>query len=445
VKIIVGTSGSCEGFSVNFGDGSSPATVDLGSLPTGKILTHVYAKTGKPTVTVKGVGECTGSATAKVTVKAGNPSDLSLNQLLNEIYVDPQFGNKSIRGFIIKEINGQVLAGMNTGLSFQPLSTLKLLPYLYTMVEIDKGNATLATNLTWIEATTNDPATPFDETKLGSCYAAGAPGTKQNSAAYSVVLPTMMWFSHNRTLDAFLAKYGPANVTSRGQQLGLASTQMFSGCPQGADMKPWSKNRSTLLDLAKIYEGVDNKTFLTQDATRQAFYANMINITNSGSSYTSPILGGIGPLTLKGIYGLDKIVQREASKLGLPDSVVDQFLQQVIVRGKGGSGGPSDDEIGFSDFLHVTLPFKGFQSPVAELRAKKNGPNNGPPLPKVIVPKSFSIGWFIYNLKKPAGCPDPGAAGAVKATCDAIWHPDRLATFKSEIFAPAIRQALATW
>lgn len=389
-------------------------------------------------------------ATAELAV-GGNVASLSLSLLLDQIYTDPQFGNQSTRGFIVKEINGAVLAGMNTGKSFQPLSTLKLLPYLYAMIEIDKSSsATLQnTSVTWIEATQDDPATSSDERKFASCYSAGATNTKQNSATYSVALPTMMWFSHNRTLDAFLAKFGPDNITNRAHQLGLANTQMFFGCPQGNDPQPWAKNRSTLLDLAKLFEGVDKGTFLTKNSTRQAFYANMININYAGASYDSPMLAASvpssGSFSVKFMYDLPQLVQREASKIGLPDAVVDQFLQQVVVRGKGGSGGPNANETGYSDFLHVTLPFKQPPSLAkVAIKAKKGGPNDQVVV-KEIVPKSFSVGWFIYNLKTPAGCPDPGAAGADKATCDAIWHPERLSHFTSEIFTPAVRKALATW
>jgi len=122
------------------------------------------------------------------------------------------------------------------------------LPYLYTMIEIDTGKATLnGTTVSWIEATKDDPSTPEDDRKYKSCLKTGSPDTKPGSAKLADALPTMMWESHNRTLDAVLDKYGPDNITDRGQQLGLTQTEMHFGCPQpNGPSAPWAANRSTL-------------------------------------------------------------------------------------------------------------------------------------------------------------------------------------------------------
>ena len=53
--------------------------------------------------------------------------------------------------------------------------------------------------------------------------------------------------------------------------------------------------------------------------------------------------------------------------------IVNQFMAaHVAYRGKGGSGGPSSNEVGESDFLEVTLPFKENSN---------------------ITPKKFLVGW----------------------------------------------------
>src|SRR5207253_2158892 len=120
------------------------------------------------------------------------------------------------------------------------LSTLKLLPYLHTMIEVDKGNATLAgTKISWVQLTNGTPAEKTDT----SCLVSGSPGTEAGSAKLADALPTMMWESHNRTLDAVLTKYGPANITARGQKLSLTQTEMYFGCPQPAGpQQPWADN-----------------------------------------------------------------------------------------------------------------------------------------------------------------------------------------------------------
>jgi hypothetical protein len=98
--------------------------------------------------------------------------------------------------------------------------------------------------------------------------------------------------------------------------------------------------------------------------------------------------------------------------------------RSVVLRGKGGSGGPSGDEFGYSDFLYDTLPFK------------QNGR---------IVDKTFVLGWFIYKLKTPPGCPEPKPNDT--GPCQAIWQPeiDARERLHTELHTAAIRQALATW
>ena len=115
-------------------------------------------------------------------------------------------------------------------------------------LEQPPGKATLnGTTVSWIEATKDDPSTPEDDRKYKSCLKTGSPDTKPGSAKLADALPTMMWESHNRTLDAVLDKYGPDNITDRGQQLGLTQTEMHFGCPQpNGPSAPWAANRSTL-------------------------------------------------------------------------------------------------------------------------------------------------------------------------------------------------------
>lgn len=105
----------------------------------------------------------------------------------------------------MKPVGGTALADLAGDWPFQPLSTLKLLPYLYTMIEVDKGNATLAgTSISLTEATVDDPSTKdIDEPKDASCLVPGSPNTQSGSAKLKDALPTMMWESHSRTLDAF--------------------------------------------------------------------------------------------------------------------------------------------------------------------------------------------------------------------------------------------------
>jgi Beta-lactamase enzyme family len=331
-----------------------------------------------------------------------NTESKRLRELLYNLYTQSNFGNRVVRGFLVKRLGDEVLAEHCSDVCFQPLSTLKLLAYLYTMIEVDKGNATMdGTSISWIQPTTGTPAAISDTT----CLKASDPNTLAGSAKLKDALPTMMWESHNRTLDSILNKYGPANITTRGQSLGLRQTEMYFGCAQpNGPQEPWANNTSTLIDIAHLFEGVENLTFVTNATSRQAFDDNMINLNAApGTSYTSPITGRTtGPFDNE---FLRPIVQQEAGPT--KQAIVDEFMKNFALRGKGGSGGPTGDEIGESDYLEVSLPFK------------KNG---------AITIQKFLVGWFVCQLRSEPAPPDQA-----------------LQNFRNEIHRLPIRLALQTW
>jgi hypothetical protein len=184
---------------------------------------------------------------------------------------------------------------------------------------------------------------------------------------------------------------------------------MYFGCPQaGGTTLTWPHNVSTLADLAHLFEGVEALQFVTRASTRTAFRDNMIVYSPApGTAYTSPITGRTsGPASNE---FLRPLVQREAGAAKL--AIVPEFMKRVVVRRKGGGGGPRVDEIGMSDFLQVSLPFK------------QNG---------AVVTRRFVVGWYV---------------GQSRVALDAVptSESDALAAFRLEIHAAPIRQALATW
>jgi Beta-lactamase enzyme family/Bacterial tandem repeat domain 1 len=364
-----------------------------------------------------------GSSYAFVAADNADEESARLRSYLDKVYDnEKQFGTGVIRGLYVKQLGGPTLAQIGARLRFQPLSTLKLLPYAYAWEQIDQGKATLDSTIGWIEATKDDPNTPIDERDYSSCLTSGAANTRSASAKWGDALPTMMWESHNRTLDAYLARFNPDTLTDRAQkQWGLTSTEMHFGCPRGSNQAPWSANRSTLVELGRLFEGFHDLTIVKKAASRDGFLASMINLTYTGAKYTSPITGmTTGPLYSS--YTRD-IAKREAGPA--KQGIVEDFLKGVVIRGKGGSGGPSSNEFGYSDFLYVTLPFRqGSQT----------------------VTKTFVLGWYVYKLKTPSGCPDLPKSQQ-SASCQAIWEPERgdLWKLKTELFAAPIRMALATW
>lgn len=342
---------------------------------------------------------------AAIWTEKGNKESRRLRKLLSKTFKHSHFGNEVNRKFIVKEVGGPVIAETGACIPFQPLSTLKLLPYWNTILEIDQGKETMNTIISWIEDTNGDVNR--------NCIPAFDPNSRRGSAPIRDALPTMMWESHNRTLDAFLERYQPEKLTSRAKKLGLTKTKMYYGCPHS--IKPWKNNKSTLYDLAKLFEGIHFMEFIDNTTSRKLFLDNMILVKKNTTSYTSPITDNSISISLHGAYR--NIVEREAGSE--KKGIVDEFLSHVEIRGKGGLGGPSDDELGTSDFLYVILPFK------------EKGQ---------IVFKYFTIGFTVNNIKAPPGCP--------MHKCKAeVWNPEwkKIDEFKAEMLSIPIQKALATW
>ena len=100
--------------------------------------------------------------------------------------------------------------------------------------------------------------------------------------------------------------------------------------------------------------------------------------------------------------GMDELVQEEAARAGKP-AIVDEFVANVVRRGKGGS--LSDVSAAFGRML---IPFKSGGA---------------------IVPRAFSYGHF-YNC---AACPDDAAA------------TDAYTKAAIEKYRSAVRSAISTW
>lgn len=324
-----------------------------------------------------------------------NPETRRLRTLLNDAYTDVAFEGRIRRGFLGKRFDGQTIAEHNAGAVFQPLSILKLLPYAHALMQVDRGVSTMGTSVSWKQPATgtdNDAVCfgPTDHTTIGS-------------APLRDALPTMMWFSHNRSLEAVMNHYSVLAITRNAQQVGMRETEMYLGCGDGTAGGWWAHNMSTLDDLARLYEGMERPLFVSA-ATRELWRHNMIEMTPApGTSYHSPILNSTaGPLSSD--Y-LRAAVEREAgSKL----AQVPDFMRHVVIRIKSGGGNPTGDEFGYGDFFELTLPFKG----------------NG-----AVVPTKFLLGWYLNQLHAPI-------VGA---------DPPELARFEEAMFRQPIRQALQTW
>lgn len=347
-----------------------------------------------------------------------------LRPILDGLFDDPVFGGPVKRGLLVKEANGPVIAELGAGLRFQPASTLKLLPYLYAIQEVDRGNATLDSTVSWLGDPLNVNA---------ACLTSGVAG----SATFRDALPTMMWYSHNRTLEAFFDLYPPYDpspsvdtLTKRAQnEWGMADTEMYFGCP--GNTPDWLSNRSTLFDIARLYEGVESLAFFNNSISRHIFWLYMINHTQGicpsyypgcpGNFYSSPYIGG-GPGVFT-VNFLTSIVQAEGGP-GFPWAA---FLNEILLRQKGGGATVRDFPVdghwdGYqSHSVHVTLPFK-------------DGGGD-------IVPRNFIVAWFVNGWD--ASCGDGSQSDACKNAIT-VENNEWNALYPELLRIP-IRMAIATW
>lgn len=334
-----------------------------------------------------------------------DPETTRLRTLLQRCYDRPEFGKRVSRGFLVKELDGEIIAEHNADVCFQPLSTLKLLPYLHAITKVDEGDVSTESTVSWLQPTNGTAGEMTD----ASCLDASVPGVTTGSAPLTDALPTMMWESHNRTLDAVLARFGTVAITRKAQSLGLRQTEMYPGCPDSSGHPaPWANNLTALTDLARLFEGVERLDFVKKPVTRKLFRDNMIQLSpKPGTAYSSPITGRtVGPLSNE---FLRPLVEREAGTAKAAS--VPAFMQQVVLRGKGGGGGPSATDIGGSDFLECSLPFKSGSA---------------------ITLRKFVVGWYVCGWRD--------ADDDVEASESA-----ELNKFRLEIHTEPIRRALATW
>lgn len=335
-----------------------------------------------------------------------NKETRRLRKLLYGSFNQEVFGNRIIRGFMIKAFDGKILAQHNADVCFQPLSTLKLLPYFHAVSEIDKGNSDLATtNVDWLQLTTGTA----DQMNNTNCLQSTDANVTPAEAPLGDVLPTMMWFSHNRSLDAVMEHYGIKNITQRIQNLGLKQTEMYYGCPHmDISVRTWPSNMTTLTDLAKLFEGVEKLDFINKPSSRDIWRTNMIQATPlPGTSYVSPITGANSGAWNTNF--LRPLVEEIAGPL--KQGFVNEFMQSVSFRKKGGGGGPAGNEIGQCDFRELSLPFKKGSKTVI---------------------KRFLTGYYIYQRRDSS-----------KSLVNA--EAAKVADFEMEMYRLPITRALATW
>src|SRR5262249_2607380 len=315
-------------------------------------------------------------------------------------------GNDAWFGIYAKEVSGPVDVSLAENMTFQPLSVLKLVPHLYVMDLLDKGDVNLddPNGISWttLQGKPDEKYCPFRD---------GGDPTQTVSKSLRLTLTRALGESYDLAHESLLNHFGYDNINTSVHQMGLENTSVYPGCPQPPGLKDWTYNTSTLAELGKLFEGVDTKVFFLNDWAKvdQEFYGLMANWDVSG--------------------GIKSVVADEAAKSG-KSAIVSSFMSHVTLNGKGGGTlipqANGTYQGGRSFFGRLELPFV-------------TGPN------KALTIKTFVSGYFVDNFTAP--CNEDTAANSPDLSCrnwkkkqDALYQQ-----FFGEPYRIAIRKAIATW
>ena len=158
-------------------------------------------------------------------------------------------------GLYLKQVGGPVLANLMDGTAFEPASAIKVVTNLYTMRQIQAGSVSLSTLIT-----------RYLPPASGSCPGNTPNGTENINTA----VREMMWHSDNTRTRELNDYFGTANVNTMASALGMVHTAILHIIGCGGPVP----DQTTLDDLALLYEGVANTTFVDA-AHRDMMFSHM--------------------------------------------------------------------------------------------------------------------------------------------------------------------------
>jgi beta-lactamase class A len=206
-------------------------------------------------------------------------------------------------GFYLKEVDGSVLAALNQNEIFEPASTIKALFLLYVMQHVQRGDVNL-----------NMPIHVYTTPPTSSCP--GAATTKTEPLVDALRL--MMQKSDNERTKAISETFGIDNINALAQTIGMTHTRVNHtiGC---GDQARFNHNTMTLVDAARLFEGVADGTLLDA-ANRQTFFSLMSGKQQYDETGSDPAAIWNPAMRL--------LVQQEAPA-DLSTAARDDFLKQM--------------------------------------------------------------------------------------------------------------------
>ncbi len=210
-------------------------------------------------------------------------------------------GTDGTVGLYLKQVNGPVLAALQHNYAFEPASTIKVVPHLYAMREV-QNNANVSLNY----------QLPHFTDAPKSCPSTAQSGTESLETA----LEEMMGNSDNARTRAVIDEFGRSNINTMAQDVvNMSSTSINHTIGCGEEMII-NHNQLTLADVGRLYEGV---------AT-----ASLLNPTNRETFFS--LMGGQN-------WGRVMNMVDEEAPASLTSTEIQNFKDQIRTAWKGGSYG----------------------------------------------------------------------------------------------------------
>jgi hypothetical protein len=222
-------------------------------------------------------------------------------------------------GAYVKRVGGSVGTALQPDRQFEPASAIKAVHNLRVMRLVQAGSQfeQLTNSLTYY----NYPNSPFNASTKDACtIAADETAANQLTATVDWGKDQMMSISDNRTTRAFVLRYGLAALNSTAQNTALMASTSIQQDEPGCGWLGGKQNLTTLADLGRLYERVEDGSVLTA-ANRTEFYQPMNGGAFDGGGSENAIVA---------------IVQQEAAAQG-KSGVVNAFVAGMDWRHKGGS------------------------------------------------------------------------------------------------------------
>jgi hypothetical protein len=257
-----------------------------------------------------------------------------LNSLSDKLFaiISPKVDSGKY-GFYLKQVGSGTIAGLLQASQYEPASALKVLYHAKSIHEESLGNTFDNTSITYHF---NNLADPKDGNICPDNFGSTTTTNLKNADT------KMMQNSDNRMTRGILERYGKFNTLLYGSSLGLTQTVINHniGCPTDS-----THNRTTLVDLGKVYEAFQNGTVTTNASWRTQFASRMLNQSNFGG-FKSTIC---------------PIVQQEATSLGKSAAVATNFCNAMTWIAKGGSyqyGGSFPYTVSLDGLSLTGVPYK---------------------------------------------------------------------------------------